>query len=637
MSYCLNLECPAPHQQKTPNPLEAKFCSNCGAKLLLNDRYRALEAIGQGGFGRTFLAVDELKPSKPSCVIKQLFRQEPIEPPEKAIELFRLEAVRLDELGQHPQIPTLLAYVEQDQQKYLVQEFVNGWNLEQELRETGGFNEAQVRQLLTDLVPVLHYIHTHQVIHRDIKPENIIRRSSDRQFVLVDFGASKLVGETPSELGTKIGSPGYIAPEQAEGNAVFASDLYSLGATCIHLLTELSPSEVLNPQRPNAWKLHLKQPITKLFETMLERMLQVDLRQRYASAEAILKDLEQAPVEDDLPRSPLWDINSVGTLPTSPRTPKVAPAAITASPSPSGWECIHSFMAHESWIRAIAFSPDGELLVSGSGDKTVKLWSVETAELQRTLDQHNSWVRAIALSPDGTILATAANDKTVHLWDLKTGKLRNQLAGHTDWVRAVAFAADGKTLITASQDKTAKVWDWEVGLAIQTLSGHNHWVVAIAISPDSQTIATASRDGTVKLWNWQTGACRHTLMGHSAEVLAVAISPDNNMVVSSSADHTVQLWALKTGKHLHTIADHTNSVNCIAFSPDGKILTTGSNDQTIRLWKANSGKAIATLTGHNGWIWSIAFSPDGQTLASSSWDGVIKLWRRSLPQELPGR
>ncbi|MBD2464069.1 protein kinase [Oscillatoria sp. FACHB-1407] len=628
MSYCLNLECPAPNQQKTPNPLEAKFCSNCGAKLLLNDRYRALEAIGQGGFGRTFLAVDELKPSKPACVIKQFFRQEPIEPPEKAAELFRLEAVRLEELGQNSQIPTLLAYFEQDQQKYLVQEFINGWNLEQELRETGGFDEAQVRQLLADLLPVLQYIHRHQVIHRDIKPENIIRRSSDRRFVLVDFGASKLVSETPSELGTKIGSPGYIAPEQAEGNATFASDLYSLGATCVHLLTELPPSEVLNPQRPNTWKLHLKQPLTKLFEAMLEQMLQVDLRQRYSSVEAILQDLERVPLWDDLSRSPLWDINSVGTLPTSPRTPKPAPTAAPSVHPSSGWECVHSFTAHESWIRTIAFSPDGTILVSGSGDKTIKLWSVETAELRQTLHEHSSWVRAIALSPDGATLATAANDKTVYLWDFKTGQLQTRLTGHTDWVRGVAFTADGKTLITASQDKTAVVWDWELGLPIQTLAGHSHWVVAIAISPDGQTVATASRDGTVKLWQWQTGTCRYTLTGHSAEVLAVAVSPDNNMVVSSSADHTVQLWALRTGKHLHTITDHTNAVNCIAFSPDGKVLATGSNDQTIRLWKANSGKAIATLTGHNGWIWSIAFSPDGQTLASSSWDGVIKIWRR---------
>ncbi|HEY9621225.1 MAG TPA: serine/threonine-protein kinase [Crinalium sp.] len=631
MSYCLNLECPAPADQKTLNPEQARFCSNCGAKLLLNDRYRALRPIGQGGFGRTFLAVDELKPSRPYCVIKQFFREQAIEPPEKAAELFRQEAVRLDELGQHPQIPNLFAYCEQDQQRYLVQEFIDGQNLDQELRMQGVFDEAQIRELLTDLLPVLKYIHTHQVIHRDIKPENIIRRASDRHFVLVDFGASKFAGGTDFlKPGTKIGSQGYTAPEQAAGNATFSSDLYSLGATCLHLLTGLPPLALFNAQQQSwVWQPHLQATLSKNLESILEKLLQADLQRRYQTAEAVLHDLAK-PVMADEPRSPQWDISSAQTSPSPPSNLPAQTAPPTPQPlTPNTWNCVRTLQAHDSWIRAVAFSPDGQLLVSGSGDKTLKIWSVETGTLIRALEEQVGWVRAIAISPNGKTLVTTANDKSIQLWDLNTGKRQDNLTGHTDWVRAIAFSPDGQALVTASQDKTAVVWDFDAAVPLQTLKGHNHWVVSVAISPDRQTIATGSRDQTIKLWHWESGKCRHTLTGHKAEVLSVAIDVTGKLLASSSADNTVQLWALNTGKHLHTITGHDNAVNAIAFSPDGKILATGSNDQTIKLWRVANGKLLDTLNGHEGWIWSVAFSPDSQQLASGSWDGSIKLWMRS--------
>jgi serine/threonine protein kinase len=197
MSYCLNPRCPKPE-----NPTRTNFCLTCGSKLLLKDRYRTIKPLGQGGFGKTFLAIDEDKPSHPPCVIKQFFPQaQGTNTVHKAAELFTQEAARLDELGRHPQIPELLAYFSQDSQQYLVQEFIDGIDLAHELAINGAFNEAQVRSLLNDLLPVLQFVHQHQVIHRDIKPENIIRRTSlirgDSQLVLVDFGASKPLQVTP--------------------------------------------------------------------------------------------------------------------------------------------------------------------------------------------------------------------------------------------------------------------------------------------------------------------------------------------------------------------------------------------------------------------------------------------------------
>ncbi|NES65089.1 MAG: protein kinase, partial [Okeania sp. SIO2D1] len=224
MSYCINSECRKPY-----NPSDNRFCQSCGAKLLLGDRYRTIKPIGQGGFGKTFLAVDEYKPSRPRCVIKQFFPQNSANA-EKAAELFGREAIRLDELGQHPQIPELMAHFQQGEQQYLIQEFIDGQNLEQELVVNGVFTENQIQELLWDLLPVLEFVHERQVIHRDIKPENIIRRNSitlpdgggeiKGQLVLVDFGASKVITESSlGQTGTMIGSAGYVAPEQLAGKA----------------------------------------------------------------------------------------------------------------------------------------------------------------------------------------------------------------------------------------------------------------------------------------------------------------------------------------------------------------------------------------------------------------------------------
>ena len=232
ISQCLNPDCLYVNVENT------ELCQRCNSKLLLMNRYRAVSILGQGGFGRTFLAVDELKPSKPRCVIKQFLPEVKSKKAiAKATELFTREATRLDELGQHEQIPSLLAFFDQEERKYLIQEYIDGQDLLKILTEEGVFNQQQIEELLQDLLDVLKFVHENNVIHRDIKPENIIKRKQDGKLVLVDFGAAKetMISDGTSQVGTIIGSVSYIAPEQAAGKAKFASDLYSLGATCLHL------------------------------------------------------------------------------------------------------------------------------------------------------------------------------------------------------------------------------------------------------------------------------------------------------------------------------------------------------------------------------------------------------------------
>ncbi|MGL5136023.1 MAG: protein kinase domain-containing protein [Planktothrix sp.] len=302
MSYCFNPNCSNPQ-----NSGDGKFCQQCGSKLLLNSVsvqgepiiYRGIKLIGQGGFGRTFLAIEESQTLTSDCVIKQFFPQSRNR--EKATELFQQEAERLQTLGQHPQIPKGLGYFQQEGYQYLVQEFIEGKNLAQELEEKGAFNQEKIIIILKDLLPVLQFIQEHKVIHRDIKPENIIRRFDDQKttgnLVLVDFGAAKLVtGGMLPKTGTMIGSAAYTAPEQLMGKAVFASDLYSLAVTCIHLLTNVPPFDLFDSTEGNwVWRDYLKTPVSDSLGQILDKMLQGATRHRYHSAAAILQQINPKP------------------------------------------------------------------------------------------------------------------------------------------------------------------------------------------------------------------------------------------------------------------------------------------------------------------------------------------------------
>jgi serine/threonine protein kinase len=323
MSYCLNPRCSKPE-----NSGDVKFCLTCGSKLFLKERYRAIKPIGQGGFGRTFLAVDEDKPSKPRCVIKQFYPQaQGTNTVQKAVELFNQEAVQLDELGKHPQIPELFAYFTQDDRQYLVQEFIDGQNLSQELAHRGAFSEAEIWQLLNDLLPVLQFCHAREVIHRDIKPENIILRGRDSKLVVVDFGASKsATGTALNRTGTSIGSPEYVAPEQMRGRAIFASDIYSLGATCINLLTRRSPFDSYDTNNDTwIWQKYLQTPVSHPLNRILSKMLESIPMRRYQTVDDVLKDLNQHSQASAKP--------AIAAKPVPQPPPNSPPPVVSKSPS----------------------------------------------------------------------------------------------------------------------------------------------------------------------------------------------------------------------------------------------------------------------------------------------------------------
>ncbi|MDF0553754.1 bifunctional serine/threonine-protein kinase/formylglycine-generating enzyme family protein [Kamptonema sp. UHCC 0994] len=297
MSKCLNPDC------LNQNPT-TKFCQKCGNKLLLGDRYRAVKYISEGGFGRTFKALDEHRLDT-VCVIKQFLpQQQGSAAIQKATELFKQEAVRLRDLGKHPQIPDLLAFFEQDNRFYLVQEFIDGEDLLKDLQQQGKFSEKQIKQLLNELLEILDFVHKQKVIHRDIKPDNIIRNSHG-SLVLIDFGVAKgLSGSVLTRVGTVTGSPGYAAPEQMQGHVFPASDLYSLGVTCIRLLTGCLPEEkngtwvdeIFEPMQMEwVWR-NKSVSISNDLAEILDKMIQFPVGARYQSAAEVLQALNSGSV-----------------------------------------------------------------------------------------------------------------------------------------------------------------------------------------------------------------------------------------------------------------------------------------------------------------------------------------------------
>ncbi|WAL60244.1 WD40 domain-containing protein [Thermocoleostomius sinensis] len=288
---------------------------------------------------------------------------------------------------------------------------------------------------------------------------------------------------------------------------------------------------------------------------------------------------------------------------------------------------VQTLTEHVGPVWAAAFTSDGNTLASGSGE-VVEIWDLRTQTLVRTLVGHAKQIHAVDISPNGQTIVSSSGDQTVKIWNLATGKLLRTLEGHTSTVWSVNISPDGQTLATSSSDRTIKIWNLATGELLRTLEGHQDWVFAAVFSPDGQTLASASQDRTIKLWDWQNSRELQTLTGHNNAVRSIGFDPRGERLASASWDRSVRLWDLETGEVVHTFTGHTDHVVSLAFSPDGKTLTSGSRDRTVRLWNVETRTSMATLYGHTDWVLAVDFSPDGNTLVSGSRDQVITLWRR---------
>jgi len=287
---------------------------------------------------------------------------------------------------------------------------------------------------------------------------------------------------------------------------------------------------------------------------------------------------------------------------------------------------LKTLIGHSNYVNSVAFSPDGQRIVTGSWDRTAKVWEAASGRELLTLKGHNHYVSSAAFSPDGQRIVTGSWDHTAKVWEAAGGCELLTLAGHSKWIYSAAFSPDGQRIVTGSADETAKVWEAASGRELFTLKGHKDRVRYVAFSPDGQRIVTGSYDKTTKVWDATSGRELFTLKGHSAYVYAVAFSPDGQRIVTGSADHTAKVWDAVGGRELITLRGHRSEVSSVAFSPDGQRILTGSADATTKVWEATSGGELFTLKGHGGPVRAVTFSPDGERILTGSGDLTAKLW-----------
>ncbi len=299
------------------------------------------------------------------------------------------------------------------------------------------------------------------------------------------------------------------------------------------------------------------------------------------------------------------------------------------------FEFIRSISDHKKPVNSIAFSPDGQIIASGSADGNVKLWESSSGKQIKSLIRHPYPIISIAFSPDGNILACGSDSGSIALWDLNYKEKIRTFKEHEGKVWSILFSNDGKLIVSSSDDKTIRLRDMESGKEIKTLRWHTGSVNTIALAKDNKTLLSGSSDGTIVIWDITTGESIKRIK--TDPINSIDLSPDGKHVATGSSDGKIKIWNLETADEEISFTDQKGSVgigSCLRFSPDGRLIAWGANDSTITIKEISTGKAVANLRLHKKGINSIAFSPDGKILASAGEDNDIKLWKLTVTEYL---
>jgi WD40 repeat protein/tetratricopeptide (TPR) repeat protein len=288
---------------------------------------------------------------------------------------------------------------------------------------------------------------------------------------------------------------------------------------------------------------------------------------------------------------------------------------------------------HKDSIWSVAVTPDGKRLITGSHDKTARIWDLATGKQLAVLSGHTGPLQGMAVTADGTRLLTTSMDLTVRVWDLANYRQLAVLNGHTDMVRGVAVTPDGTRAVTGSEDKTLRVWDLASGQQLTVLKEDDaDRIWSVAMAPDGNRVVTGYDDGTARVWDISAGRQVQVFRGHQhSSVMSVAVTPDGTRAITGSVDGTIRVWDLGTGQELLVLRGHKTEVRSIAVTADGKRLVTGSDDNTIRVWDLASGRELAVIKGHENYVTSVALVPDGERLVSGSFDKTARIWALFAP------
>ena len=323
----------------------------------------------------------------------------------------------------------------------------------------------------------------------------------------------------------------------------------------------------------------------------------------------------------------------------------------------------HRYTNHKGPVRAVAWSPDGWRIASGSDDATVRVWDASNGKDLYTYRGHVKEVHTVDWSADRLRIASASDDQTVRVWEWERGmKNRQWVIPLTTWVNGVAFSPDGSHVVFACddpvpdaqrvllhsmeygrqrgtatpEDRTVQIWEgagWSRKPQM-TYHGHAGAVCSVAWSPDGDFIASGGggTDRSVRVWEAATGQTLYTFRGHTGDVWSLDWSPDGSRLVSGSLDGSVRIWDATMGAELplYTYGGHTGAVLTVAWSPDGKLIASGGHDGTVQLWNPFTGIPFATYRGHRGWVHAAAWSPDSAKIASGGSDATVQVWE--VPQ-----
>ena len=613
----------------SPRPVRADRCSVAG--------YEILGELGRGGMGVVYKA-RHLKLNR-TVALKMILAGGHAGAAE--LDRFRTEAEAVARLD-HPGIVQIYEIGENDGLPYFSLEFCPGGSLENKL-DGAPMRHREAAELVETLAGAMQAAHRQQIIHRDLKPANVLM-TTDGKPKITDFGLAKKLGEQgQTQSGSIMGTPSYMAPEQAASSKDIGppADIYALGAILYDLLTGRPPfigatpmdtilqviSEEPVPPR------QLQSQVPRDLETICLKCLAKVPEKRYPTAEALASDLRRLLNHEPIEARPAGAgerlVKWVRRRPTL--------AALIAA-------CI---------LIAITLVGGGvwsySALAAAAKSEAARATEAENAEgrakealIRSHVNTGMNWADEGYLFYSLPWLAEALRHEKTQGTDQEiSGRIRlgtvlkgcpatTQLWFHEGPVTDLAFSPDGARIVTSSR-RMARIWDVKSGDQIGSALTHDDVINRVAFSPDGKYIMTASEDKTARIWPTESG--KPHVLPHRGPVMHACFSPDSRQAVTGSSDHTAQVWDVATGKPVGPPLKHDDAVTGVAFSPDGLRVLTGSTDKTAQIWDAMTGKPVGPPFRHSGEVSAVAYGPDGAQVATASTDGA-RLWDAKTAQQL---